>query len=78
MSCLPSCSENHGARFSNVGLLVPSPDRPPRDRYKQQIAEMEAAMKSTWEEKAKQSESSERERQRLQHQASGSSPVSCL
>ncbi|CAN0224169.1 unnamed protein product [Ectocarpus sp. 12 AP-2014] len=33
------------------------------DRYKQQIAEMEAAMKSTWEEKAKQSESSERERQ---------------
>ncbi|CAM9812948.1 unnamed protein product [Ectocarpus fasciculatus] len=39
------------------------------DRYKQQIAEMEAAMKSTWEEKAKQSESSERERQRLQQQA---------
>ncbi|CAM9934440.1 unnamed protein product, partial [Laminaria digitata] len=38
------------------------------DRYKQQIAEMEAAMKSTWEEKAKQSESSERERQRLQQQ----------
>eukprot|EP00903_Cladosiphon_okamuranus_P015598 g14403.t1 len=38
------------------------------DRYKQQIAEMEAAMKSTWEEKAKQSESSERERQRLQRQ----------
>lgn len=38
-------------------------------RYKQQIAEMEAAMKSTWEEKAKQSESSERERQRLQQQA---------
>lgn len=31
---------------------------------------MEAAMKSTWEEKAKQSESSERERQRLQRQAS--------
>lgn len=50
---------------------------PPREndivshhRYKQQIAEMEAAMKSTWEEKAKQSESSERERQRLQRQAS--------
>ncbi|CAM9798826.1 unnamed protein product [Ectocarpus sp. 4 AP-2014] len=38
------------------------------NRYKQQIAEMEAAMKSTWEEKAKQSESSERERQRLQQQ----------
>lgn len=38
-------------------------------RYKQQIAEMEAAMKSTWEEKAKQSESSERERERLQQQA---------
>lgn len=38
-------------------------------RYKQQIAEMEAAMRSTWEEKSKQSESSERERQRLQQQA---------
>lgn len=46
------------------------------DRYKQQIAEMEAAMKSTWEEKSKQSESSERERQRLQRQASGNHCVS--
>ncbi|CAN0223521.1 unnamed protein product, partial [Discosporangium mesarthrocarpum] len=35
-------------------------------RYKQQIAEMEAAMRSTWEEKARQSETSERERKRLQ------------
>ena len=46
-------------------------------RYKQQIAEMEAAMKSTWEEKAKQSESSERERQRLQQQVRGSPRWSC-
>lgn len=43
-------------------------------RYKQQIAEMEAAMKTTWEEKAKQSESSEKERQRLQQQARFSNP----
>ena len=33
-------------------------------------------MKSTWEEKAKQSESSERERQRLQRQASET--LACL
>lgn len=39
------------------------------NRYKQQIAEMEAAMKNTWEEKAKQSHTVERERQRLQKQA---------